>query len=51
MEAADAQSLRGIQDIITHDLDRFGHREHLTITWQQPDTVYRRPAGAGTRCC
>jgi hypothetical protein len=35
---ADADSdtdLQLVQDLITRDLERFGHREQLTITWQR----------------
>lgn len=33
-EAADQASLRQIQDMLTTRLEKFGRREHLTITWQ-----------------
>jgi cation diffusion facilitator family transporter len=33
VEADDADSLRRIEDLIAADLERFGTREHLTITW------------------
>jgi hypothetical protein len=41
VEAADQAAVQQIQDIITRDLERFGRREQLTITWQsaQPSTV------------
>jgi hypothetical protein len=33
-EAADQESLRRIQDLLTARLQQFGRREHLTVTWQ-----------------
>ena len=33
-EAADEESLRRIQDLLTARLQKFGRREHLTVTWQ-----------------
>ena len=33
-EAANEESLRRIQDLLTARLQRFGRREHLTVTWQ-----------------
>ena len=33
-EAADEESLRRIQDLLTSRLLKFGRREHLTVTWQ-----------------
>ena len=33
-EAADNASLRRIQDMLTTRLEKFGWREHLTVTWQ-----------------
>jgi hypothetical protein len=35
-EAAGEENLRRIQDIVTADLDRFGKRDHLAVTWQRP---------------
>lgn len=32
-EATDPQHLHRIQDILTRDIERFGRREHLTVTW------------------
>jgi hypothetical protein len=40
-EAADEQSLRQIQDLLTARLQKFGRREQLTVTWRHP-----RPATA-----
>ncbi|HEX6523298.1 MAG TPA: DUF2218 domain-containing protein [Streptosporangiaceae bacterium] len=33
-EAATADDLRRIEEMLTTRLENFGHREHLTITWQ-----------------
>ena len=33
-EAADEESLRRIQDLLTARLEKFGRREHLTVDWQ-----------------
>jgi hypothetical protein len=33
-EAADEESLRRVQDIVTRDIERFGSREHLHVSWQ-----------------
>jgi hypothetical protein len=33
-EAADQESLRRIQDLLTARLEKFGQREHLTVDWQ-----------------
>ena len=36
-EAADEETLRRIQNLITGLLNRFGRRDHLTVTWQWPE--------------
>lgn len=41
-EAADQDSLTRIQDLIAGRLEKFGRREHLTLTWQPAQP----PAGA-----
>lgn len=33
-EAADQESLRRIQDLLTARLQKFGRREHLTVNWR-----------------
>ena len=33
-EAADEESLRRIQDLLTSRLQKFGRREHMTVNWQ-----------------
>jgi hypothetical protein len=42
-EAADQESLSRIQDLVAARLEKFGRREHLTVTWQpaQPPTAHR----------
>jgi hypothetical protein len=35
-EAADEASLRRIQEMLTARLEKFGRREHLTVSWQPP---------------
>lgn len=35
-EAADAESLRLIQDMLAMRLEKFGRRENLAVTWQPP---------------
>jgi hypothetical protein len=37
IDAADEQNLRRIQQIITRDIERFGHREHLSVAWRNLD--------------
>ena len=44
-EAADQESLRRIQDLLTSRLQKFGRREHLTVNWQDLGTS---AAEAGT---
>ena len=34
-EAADEQNLQLTQDIVTRDIERFGRRDHLNVTWQR----------------
>lgn len=36
VEATDEEKMHRIQDIITNDLERFGRREHLSVTWRTP---------------
>jgi len=38
-EAADEQSLRRIQDLLTARLQKFGRREHLTVNWRPPEAA------------
>jgi hypothetical protein len=46
-EAASEESLQQIQDLITRNLERFGRREHLTVTWQRPPAPAAQPGEAG----
>lgn len=44
-EAADEENLRRIQDLITGRLEKFGRREHLTVTWRRTQTYQDAPDG------
>jgi hypothetical protein len=35
VEADGEENLRRVQDLITADLERFGRREQVSVTWQQ----------------
>jgi hypothetical protein len=35
-DVADEESLRRIQDLLTARLQKFGRREHLTVSWHRP---------------
>jgi hypothetical protein len=35
-EAASEENLNRIQELIARNLERFGRRDHLTVTWQRP---------------
>jgi hypothetical protein len=35
VEATDEENLRRVQDLIAADLERFGRRDGLSVTWQQ----------------
>jgi hypothetical protein len=43
-EAPDEQNLRRIQEVLTRNIERFGRRDHLTLTWTgtQPEPSRRR---------
>jgi len=34
-EAADAENLTRIQDLVTERLEKFGRRDHLTVAWRR----------------
>jgi hypothetical protein len=34
-EAADQENLRRVQDIVARDIERFGKRDHLAVTWNR----------------
>lgn len=47
-EAAGEDDLKRLQDIVTADLERFGQRDDLKVTWSEPETSppsTRRPDG------
>ena len=46
-EAADAENLQKIQDMLTTRLENFGRREHLTIAWQSSGTPVAEQGYAG----
>lgn len=46
-EAADEASLQRIQDMLTARLEKFGRREHMTVSWQPPRAPGTRPDQAG----
>jgi hypothetical protein len=35
-EAADEEHLQQIQQILAADIERFGQRDHVTVSWQRP---------------
>lgn len=39
VEAADEQGLQQIQELVSRDLERFGKRRHLIVTWSRPETT------------
>ena len=43
-EAADEESLQLVQDLVTRDIERFGSREHLKVSWHRPDPPISAPA-------
>lgn len=45
-EAVDEASLQRIQDMLTTRLEKFGRREHLTVSWQPPRTPAAEPTEA-----
>jgi hypothetical protein len=46
-EAADAENLQNIQDMLSTRLENFGKRENLTVTWQRGETPAVEPGQAG----
>ena len=46
-EAADQASLQRIQDMLTTRLEKFGRREHLSVTWQPAAAAAGEPGRAG----
>ena len=45
-EAADQGSLQRVQDIVTRDIERFGKRRQLTVTWQRVPAPSAQPGQA-----
>jgi len=45
-EAASEEDLRRVQDIVAADIERFGKREHLQVTWQRPQASATQPSHA-----
>ncbi|MDQ3901527.1 MAG: DUF2218 domain-containing protein [Actinomycetota bacterium] len=43
IEAPDGDSLRRLQGVVTSNLERFGRRDRLTVSWQQPIATAARP--------
>jgi hypothetical protein len=46
-EAAGEEDLQRVQDIVATDIERFGKRDHLTVTWQRPGAP-TSPSGAAS---
>ena len=46
-EAANEENLQQVQDLIARNLERFGRREHLQVTWQKPGTPTARAGETG----
>jgi hypothetical protein len=42
-EAEDRGSLQRVQDIVTRDIERFGKRRQLTVTWQRTKAPSAQP--------
>jgi hypothetical protein len=45
-EAADEESLQRVQDIIARDIERFGKRNQLTVSWQRAEAPSAQPGQA-----
>lgn len=39
VEAVDEENLRRLQDLVAGHVARFGRREELTVTWEEPETA------------
>ena len=46
-EAADSENLQRVQDIVARDIERFGKRNRLSVSWQ-PTEVPRVQPGQGS---
>jgi len=49
IEATDEDNLRRSQEVITRNLERFGRRDHLTVTWRQGGEPAARPVDTDPR--
>ncbi|MEV7099655.1 DUF2218 domain-containing protein [Amycolatopsis sp. NPDC051045] len=49
IEADDADKLTGLQGILTADLERFGQRDGLTVSWPGDPATKSDPVGAARR--
>jgi len=45
-EAADEESLQRVQGIIARDVERFGKRDQLAVTWQRAPSPNAQPGQA-----
>jgi hypothetical protein len=45
-EAADEESLQRVQEIIARDIERFGKRNQLTVSWQRARAPSAQPGQA-----
>jgi len=46
-EATSEEDLRRVQDIVAADIERFGKRQHLQVTWQRSQAPATQPSQAG----
>jgi hypothetical protein len=46
-EAATEEDLQRIQDLMTRNLERFGRRDHLSVTWPRPQAPAAQAGTAG----
>jgi hypothetical protein len=45
-EASDEESLQRVQDIVARDIERFGKRNQLTVSWQRASAPSAQPGQA-----
>lgn len=46
VEAVDEENLRRLQELVAEHVERFGRREQLKVTWQEPEVSTTSPGGA-----
>jgi hypothetical protein len=46
VEAAKEEHLQRVQEIVTADIERFGRRDQLKVTWQRPAAPIAQPGEA-----